>query len=161
MTSGNFAPKSLVLLAVAAWAFAAAPSGGSAAPRQDTSKSVTLDYEFFKARVEPIFLKRRPTHARCYACHASNTGPQYLVRLSPGNSTWTEEQSRKIFQNVSRLVDHSDPMNSRLLIHPLSPMAGGDVHGGGRQFDSKDDPDWQAIAAWASGQKLSSSSASQ
>jgi hypothetical protein len=161
MTSGNFAPKSLVLLAVAAWAFAAAPSGGSAAPRQDASKSVTLDYEFFKARVEPIFLKRRPTHARCYACHASNTGPQYLVRLSPGNSTWTEEQSRKIFQNVSRLVDHSDPMNSRLLIHPLSPMAGGDVHGGGRQFDSKDDPDWQAIAAWASGQKLSSSSASQ
>ena len=160
MMSGNFYKGILALLVVGASAFAAVPCGGAPA-RQDTSKSVTLDYEFFKARVEPIFLKRRPTHARCYACHASNTGPQYLVKLSPGATSWNEEQSRKIFQNVSRLIDHSDPMNSRFLIHPLSPMAGGDVHGGGRQFESKDDPDWQAMAAWASGQKLPSSSASQ
>jgi hypothetical protein len=141
------------LLGLSALALVAAPSKG-APPKQDASKSVTLDYEFFKARVEPIFLKRRPTHARCYACHGSNTGPQYLVPLSPGSSTWNEEQSRKIFQNVSRMIDHSDPMSSRLLIHPLSPLAGGDVHSGGRQFESKDDPDWKAIAAWASGQKL-------
>ena len=160
MSSGTFHGKMLALLALAAWGFLAAPCGGEPA-RQDDSKPVTLDFEFFKNRVEPIFLKRRPTHARCYACHGSNTGPQYLVKLSPRSVFWTEEQSRKIFQNVSRLVDHTDPMNSRLLIHPLSPMAGGDVHGGGRQFESKDDPDWQTLAAWASGQKLPSSSASQ
>jgi hypothetical protein len=152
--------RMFALLTLAVAALTAAPSGGAPA-RQDASKSVTLDYEFFKARVEPIFLKRRPTHARCYACHGSNTGPQYLVKLSPGSTSWNEEQSHKIFQNVSRLVDHSDPMNSRFLIHPLSPLAGGDVHGGGRQFESKDDPDWKNMAAWASGQKLPSSSASQ
>jgi hypothetical protein len=39
-----------------------------------------------------------------------------------------------------------------LLLRPLSPLAGGDLvweHSGGRQFESKDDPDWQAMAAWA------------
>jgi hypothetical protein len=57
----------------------------------------------------------------------SGTGPQYLVKLSPGSTFWAEEQSRIIFRNVPRLVDRDDPMNSRILIHPLSPMAGGDI----------------------------------
>ena len=33
------------------------------------SKAPTLDYEFFKTRVEPIFLKKREGHTRCYVCH--------------------------------------------------------------------------------------------
>ena len=140
----------------------AAGFGAAQSPaRQEASKPVqSLDYEFFKARVEPIFLRDRPGHARCYSCHGSGNGPQYLVRLSPGSTTWNEEQSRQIFENVSKLVNRNDPMNSRFLIHPLSPVAGGDiefVHTGGRQFESKDDPEWKAMAAWASGQKLVSS----
>jgi hypothetical protein len=140
----------------------AAGLGAAQSPaRQEASKPVqSLDYEFFKARVEPIFLRDRPGHARCYSCHGSGNGPQYLVRLSPGSMSWTEEQSRQIFENVSKLVNRNDPMNSRFLIHPLSPVAGGDiefVHTGGRQFESKDDPDWKVMAAWASGQKLVSS----
>jgi hypothetical protein len=36
------------------------------------------------------------------------------------------------------------------LIHPLAPEAGGDLfHSGGRQFASKDDPDWKALAEFA------------
>src|SRR5262249_51919689 len=35
----------------------------------------TLDYEFFKNRVQPIFLQKREGHPRCYICHAeSNNG---------------------------------------------------------------------------------------
>lgn len=135
----------------------------AAPPPQETAQP-TLDYDFFKARVEPIFLKRRGDHARCYACHASNTGPQYLVKLSPGATSWNEEQSRKIFENVSKLVNRNDPMKSRFLIHPLSPLAGGDadyLHSGGRQFESKDDPDWKAMAAWVSGETLAGSSATK
>ncbi len=140
----------------------AAGFGAAQSPaRQEASKLVqSLDFEFFKARVEPIFLRDRPGHARCYSCHGSGNGPQYLVRLSPGSTTWTEEQSRQIFENVSKLVNRNDPMKSRFLIHPLSPVAGGDiefVHTGGRQFESKDDPEWKAMAAWASGEKLSAS----
>ena len=34
-----------------------------------SSKDV-FDFGFFKSKVEPIFLKERPGHARCYACHS-------------------------------------------------------------------------------------------
>jgi hypothetical protein len=50
-------------------------------------------------------------------------------------------------------------MNSIFLIDPLSPMAGGDinfVHSGGRQFESKEDPDWQIMAKWVTGAKMTS-----
>jgi len=33
-----------------------------------------LDYEFFKSRVEPVFLTKRPDHARCYVCHVESNG---------------------------------------------------------------------------------------
>jgi hypothetical protein len=144
----------------------AAGFGAAQSPaRQEASKPVqSLDFEFFKARVEPIFLRDRPGHARCYSCHGSGNGPQYLVRLSSGSTSWNEEQSRQIFENVSKLVNRNDPMKSRFLIHPLSPVAGGDiefVHTGGRQFESKDDPDWKAMAAWASGEKSTASNQPQ
>jgi hypothetical protein len=137
-------------------AFTAARSAGTPAGQEASASTQALDFEFFKTRVEPIFLKSRPGHARCYACHASGTGPQYLVKMSPGSTFWTEEQSRKNFENVSNLVNRDDPMNSRFLVHPLSPLAGGDTafaHGGGRQFESKEDPDWKTMAEWVNGQK--------
>ena len=148
------------LFVLLATGFAAALSAGTPAGQEASAGAQSLDYEFFKTRIEPIFLKRRPGHARCYACHASGTGPQYLVKMSPGATFWTEEQSRQNFENVSNLVNRDDPMNSKFLIHPLSPMAGGDItfaHGGGRQFESKDDPDWKTIAEWVGGRKLASS----
>lgn len=165
MTPRFWSKQVAVTLFAAAAALTAVQSGGAPARQNaaSASPSSTLDYEFFKTRVEPIFLKDRPGHSRCYSCHGSGNGPQYLVRLSPGASSWNEEQSRQIFENVSKLVNRNDPMNSRFLIHPLSPLAGGDiefVHTGGRQFESKDDPDWKAMAAWASGEKLSASEAS-
>jgi hypothetical protein len=114
----------------------------------------TLDYGFFKSRVEPIFLQKREGHTRCYVCHEeSNTGLR-LEKLSPGATFWTEEQSQKNFAAVSALVVPGDLANSRLLLHPLAPEAGGDLfHSGGRQFGSKDDPDWKILAQWVSGQR--------
>ena len=36
----------------------------------------------------------------------------------------------------------------------LAPEAGGNsFHNGGRQFESKDDPDWKTLARWANVQK--------
>jgi len=160
--SSKITRRRLGILFVVAMAGFGVSNPISAAPAQEASASArSLDYQFFKTRVEPIFLKRRPGHARCYACHASGTGPQYLVPMSPGNTSWTEEQSRRIFRNVSALVDRDDPMSSLFLIHPLSPFAGGDlkrVHGGGRQFESKDDPDWKTIQAWVNGAKATAAS---
>ncbi|HKV05839.1 MAG TPA: hypothetical protein VJO53_12140 [Candidatus Acidoferrales bacterium] len=109
----------------------------------------SLNFEAYKTRVEPIFLKKRPGHGRCVVCHAESSTAFRLEPLSPGKTTWTEEQSQRNFEIVSRLVTPGSPATSRLLIHPLAPDAGGDpFHGGGHQFASRNDPDWQAIADW-------------
>ena len=116
-----------------------------------------LDYEFFKSRVEPVFLTKRPDHARCYVCHVESNNAFRLERLSPGARAWTEEQSRRNFEMVSILVNPGDPDTSRLLLHPLGPEGGGDVfHSGGRQFPSKGDPAWRTLAAWVNGSTLAS-----
>jgi hypothetical protein len=118
------------------------------------AKAQSLDYGFYKTRVEPIFLTKRPTHARCVVCHAGANNPLHLEPLMPGNTTWTDEQSRRNFQFVSILVTPGDPGKSRLLLHPLKPEAGGDrFHSGGRQFASRDTPEWQTIAEWINGAK--------
>jgi hypothetical protein len=130
---------------------AAPQSSGAAAA---TAAEPTLDYEFFKARVEPVFLKKRPTHARCYVCHEEANHALKLAKLSPGNSTWTEAESKQNFDTVSQLVTPGDPLGSTLLRHPLAPEAGGDAfHSGGRQFASQNDPDWQIFAEWVKGEK--------
>ena len=123
---------------------------GAAAP----AGAQSLDYEFFKSRVEPIFLKKRPDHVRCYVCHAERSNNAFrLEKLSPGSTFWTEEQSRRNFETVSRLVVPGDPGKSLLLLHPLAPEAGGNAyHTGGRQFPSRNDPDWKALARWVNGQ---------
>jgi hypothetical protein len=124
-----------------------------------------VDFEFFKTRVEPIFLKKRPGHSRCYACHVAGEGRVgarsafRLQRLSPGNTFWTEEQSRLNFQSASLLVVPGEPTSSRLLMHPIEREAGGDpFHGGGRQFASQNDPDWLTLAEWVRGKKDGASS---
>lgn len=124
----------------------------SIAPAQTPPK---LDYDFFKSRVEPIFLTKRPDHARCYVCHVESNNALHLERLSPGARGWTDEQSRRNFETVALLVNPGDPGTSRLLLHPLAPEGGGDVfHSGGRQFGSKRDPAWRTLAAWVNGATL-------
>jgi hypothetical protein len=113
-----------------------------------------LDYVLFKSGVEPIFLKKREGHTRCYTCHSEGNNAFRLERLSPGASSYSDAQSRKNFEIVSTLVVPGDLASSRLLLQPLAPEAGGNTfHSGGRQFASKDDPDWKVLALWVSGQK--------
>jgi hypothetical protein len=111
------------------------------------SSTSTLDYVFFRDRVQPIFLAKRPGHARCIVCH--DHGSPRLEELSPGATTWNEEQSRKNFEAWRRAVVPGDPLASRLLMHPLAAEAGGDpFHAGGKHWNSQDDPEWQILAAW-------------
>src|SRR4029077_15609717 len=65
----------------------------------------SLDFDFFKARVQPIFLQKRDGHTRCYVCHPERNNPFRLERLAPGTSAWTEEQSRKNFEMAAILVN--------------------------------------------------------
>ena len=117
------------------------------------ARGQTLDYEYFKTQVEPIFLERRAGHARCYTCHGERSNNSFrLEKLSPGANAWTEEQSRRNFAMASRLVAPGKPEASLLLLHPLAPEAGGSAyHSGGRQFETRNDAQWKAIARWVSG----------
>ncbi len=142
MKAGRF----LVLLALLVRQAPAAPVA---------SQPLTLDYDFFKARVQPIFLTKRAGHARCYVCHRGSGATSYLQMLSPGAAMWNDEQSRKNFEAIRRYVVPGHPDQSKLLMHPLAEEAGGDdFHGGGRQFASKQTPEWQTIAAWIRGERL-------
>jgi len=116
------------------------------------SSAPVLDFAFFRDKVQPVFLNKRPGHARCLVCHEN--GSPRLQELSPGATTWDEEQSRKNFQAWSRVVVPGNPMASKLLRHPLAEAAGGDAfHAGGKHFTSQNDPEWQTLAAWVKGQK--------
>jgi hypothetical protein len=159
----NVRPKSMLasVLVTSAVALCAPAPFAAQAP---SSPRPSLDYEFFKTRVEPIFVKKRwPDHARCYVCHEVSRhggGPLSLERMPAGTSAWTEEQSRANFQTVSKLVTPGNPLQSLLLLMPLAPEVGGlaDTHQGGRQFASQDDPDWKIIAAWVRGERAGGSS---
>jgi len=162
MTS-NVRPKGIVASLLVASAVALYAPVPYAAQGPSASKP-SLDYEFYKTRVEPIFLKKRfPDHARCYTCHEVSRhggGPLSLERLAPGASSWTEEQSRANFQIVSKLAIPGNPLTSMLLLMPLAPEVGGlaDTHQGGRQFRSQDDPDFKNMEAWVRGEKVGGSS---
>ena len=43
-----------------------------------------LGYDCFKTRVEPIFLKKRVDHARCYVCHSDANNAFKLEKLPAG-----------------------------------------------------------------------------
>ena len=132
----------LPVLAFASGAFAQTPASAPA-----------LDFEFFKSRVQPIFLAERPGHARCIACHGSGT-PLRLQPLAAGRTIWNDEESHKNFDAVRRMVI-AGSAKSRLLMHPLAESAGGDFyHNGGKHWSSQNDAEWLTIKSWVMGEKL-------
>jgi YVTN family beta-propeller protein len=126
-----------------------------------SATSAALDYEFFKTRVQPIFVAKRSGHARCVSCHASGT-PLRLQPLAAGSLAWSDEDTRKNFEAVQRVVVPGSATKSRLLVHPLAQEAGGDFyHSGGKHWSSQSDPEWQMLKTWVLGPTASSSAAAK
>ena len=122
---------------------------------QASESTPTLDFEYYKANVEPIFVERKAGFTRCVVCHAEGGRVGFLEEMERGADGWTEEQSRMNFENLQRLVVPGEPLESRLLMHPLEPDAGGDeFHNGGRQFTSQEDPWFQTLSAWVLGETV-------
>jgi YVTN family beta-propeller protein len=121
--------------------------------QQPAAPVATLDFAFFKERVQPIFLAKRPGHARCLDCHTHRIPP--LQPLAEGAANWNEEQSRQNFNAWKAFVVPGQPLKSKMLLHPLGKEAGGDhFHAGGKHWRSQSDPEWQTLAAWVRGEKL-------
>ena len=124
--------------------------------QEPRSRAVSvLDFQFYMTKVQPIFLAKREGHTRCVSCHSKGT-PMRLEALSPGATTWTEEQSRKNFQIVQTKVVPYNLLSSRLLMQPLTSEGGGTFyHSGGKHWNSFLDPEWQTLANWVCGRKVS------
>jgi hypothetical protein len=143
----------LLLLLVAALLIQAPATATLRAQEGGSAVASSLDFEFFKTKVQPIFLAKRDGHTRCVSCHSRGT-PMRLQALSPGAATWNEEQSRKNFQVVAPRVVARRLTDSKLLMHPLLAEGGGDFyHSGGKHWNSFLDPEWQILANWVCGRK--------
>jgi YVTN family beta-propeller protein len=137
-----------ILFAIPAWS----QDEGPKKPAGEKVRAQRLDFDIFKSSIQPIFLKERLGHARCYGCHMAANRAFHLETLALGATDWTEEQSRKNFQSVSQLVVPGHPELSLFLHHPLAAEAGGDAfHSGGRQFASYDDADFVTLVDWVRG----------
>ncbi len=120
---------------------------------QQPAGAPALDFEAFRTRIQPVFLKKRTGLARCYVCHSQGT-PLVLQQLSPGRDAWDEEQSRKNFDAIRRVVVPGNPQSSMLLMMPLANEAGSKLfHPGGKHWTSQDDPEFRLIADWIRGAK--------
>jgi hypothetical protein len=111
------------------------------------------DVTSFRTNIEPHFLRPRggnsPGYAACVMCHTWQVRPVRFALETPATDAgWTEAQSRTNFEMITQLINTADPENSRLLLKPLAPQAGGLGHTGGTFWTSRDDPEYQQMLAW-------------
>ena len=87
------------------------------------------------------------------ASHATRAAAATVISSAvPGATTYNDEQTRRNFERVQRLVLPGEPLKSPLLVNPLAEEAGGSHwHGGGKHWQSQNDPEWQTLAAWVRG----------
>jgi YVTN family beta-propeller protein len=139
----------LVLLAVVA-VLLSTPAGVAQQPTG--TRKPALDFDFYRARVEPMFLVKRPGNVRCVECHERGAGGLRFQPLAEGGTVWTDDASRRNFAAVSAYVVPGNPKASRLLQHPLTRESGGDpFHGGGKHW-SATDPEYLTLASWVRGE---------
>jgi hypothetical protein len=114
-----------------------------------------LDFEFFRACVQQVFARPREGHIVCSRCHTAG-----LIGFAPPpqrGDTWTDDEAKRAFQTISRLIIPGNPEQSRFLLKPLHPDGGGSyTHNGPRRWQSRDDPEWQMLAAWVRGERTGS-----
>jgi hypothetical protein len=125
-------------------------------PEQFTpSPEPTLDFEFYRTCVQRVYQTPRYGELTCQECHAGGfTG--FAPRAANGTA-WTEEEARRGFEAIQRVILPGDPVQSRWLLKPLHPDGGGSyTHNGVRRWESRDDPEWQMLAAWVRGERSGS-----
>ena len=146
-------PVALLFLLVAALLTQNPATAALRAQAPGSPAASALDFEFFRTKVQPIFLAKREGHTRCVSCHSKGT-PMRLQALSPGATTWNEEQSRQNLRVVQARVVPNNLTSSKLLLHPLLAEGGGDFyHSGGKHWNSFLDPEWQTLANRVCGRK--------
>jgi hypothetical protein len=111
-----------------------------------------LDFEFFRACVQPLFATPREGHIRCSNCHAA--GLNGFAPVPESGAAWNDREARQAFEVMTRLIIPGNPEQSRFLLKPLHPDGGGSyAHNGPRRWQSREDPEWRMLAAWVRGER--------
>lgn len=122
------------------------------ADRYVAKEDPPLDFEFFRACVQPVFASPREGHIRCSNCHA--TGLIGFAPVPANGTAWNDEEARRAFATITRLVIPGNPEQSRFLLKPLHPDGGGSyTHNGPRRWGTRTDPEWQMLAQWVRGER--------
>ena len=116
------------------------------------ASEATLDFEFFRSCVQQVFANPREGQLRCSNCHAA--GDIGFAPVPEDGKAWTDEQAKRAFEVITRLVVPGNPVQSRFLLKPLHPDGGGSYsHNGPRRWPSREDPEWRMLAGWVSGER--------
>ena len=122
------------------------------ADRYAAREDPPLDFEFFRACVQPVFANPREGHIKCSNCHSSG-----LIGFAPvpqDGKAWNDQEARRAFSTISRLIIAGNPEQSRFLLKPLHPDGGGSyTHNGPRRWPTRQDREWQMLAEWVRGQR--------
>jgi hypothetical protein len=114
-----------------------------------------LDFEFFRSCVQPVFANPREGHIRCSNCHSGG-----IIGFAPApasGNAWSDQEAKRAFSVISRLVIPGNPEQSRFMLKPLHPDGGGSyTHNGPRRWQSRDDPEWRMLAGWVRGERKGS-----
>ena len=111
-----------------------------------------LDFEFFRSCVQRGL--RDPARRPHPVQQLPRGRPHRLRAAASERQAWTDEEAKRAFRSISRLIIPGNPEQSRFLLKPLHPDGGGSyTHNGPRRWQSRDDPEWQMLAAWVRGEK--------
>jgi hypothetical protein len=111
-----------------------------------------LDFEFFRTCVQQVFANPREGQIRCSSCHTG--GIIGFAPVAQRGGTWSDEEAKRAFQSISRLIIPGNPEQSRFLLKPLHPDGGGSyAHNGPRRWPNREDPEWRMLADWVRGKR--------
>jgi hypothetical protein len=115
-----------------------------------------LDFAFFRACVQPVFANPREGHIKCSNCH--NAGIIGFAPVPADGKMWNDDEAKRAFQVITRLVVPGNAEQSRFLLKPLHPDGGGSyAHNGVRRWQTRKDPEWQMLAGWVRGERKGNS----
>ncbi len=114
-----------------------------------------LDFDYFVAMVQPIFLKTGPDGNSCTTCHSTHAilhlePPLKEGRIVPG-------QLVRNYESALKVVDLAYPDQSLLLRKPISPREGAEglSHAGGIRWPARrDSEEYRILLAWIQRKKL-------
>jgi hypothetical protein len=114
-----------------------------------------LDFDFFRACVQPVFANPREGHIKCSNCH--NAGIIGFAPPPQDGKGWNDQEAKRAFSTITRLIIPGNPEQSRFMLKPLHPDGGGSyTHNGPRRWQSRQDPEWQMLAGWVRGERKGS-----